>query len=126
MIVLRFACIGTALLLMLSAAAMPAESPPLPRVSANDNRTPAGHLNQGVLELRLELRQGRWYPEDESGPYRDVYTFAEEGLAAQSPGPLIRAPQGTPVHATIRNRLPVAAKLFGLHQHPGDPNEALI
>lgn len=121
----RLVSIGTVLLVMLSSVGMLAESPPLPSVRANDNRTPAGHLNHGVLELRLELRQGRWYPEDENGPYRDVYTFAEEGLPAQSPGPLIRAFEGTRVHATVRNRLPVAAKIFGLHQHPGDSKEVL-
>jgi hypothetical protein len=34
---------------------------------ANDNRTPAGQLKNGVLNLQLELREGRWYPEDERG-----------------------------------------------------------
>ena len=122
---LRLACIGLAMLVMLPDLGMHAQTPPLPTVSANDNRTPAGHLKNGILELRLELRQGRWYPEEENGPYRDIYTFAEEGLPAQTPGPLIRAPQGTPVHVTVRNNLPVAAKIFGLHQHPGDPDQAL-
>jgi hypothetical protein len=36
-------------------------------VQPNDNRTPAGSLKRGVLELQLELRPGRWYPEDEKG-----------------------------------------------------------
>jgi len=111
-------------LVLLSTVAL-AESLPLPLIEANDNRTPAGRLNNGVLDLRLELRQGRWYPDEENGPYRDVYAFAEEGRAAQSPGPLIRVPRGTTVHATIRNRLNVMAKVFGLHQHPGNPNQSL-
>jgi FtsP/CotA-like multicopper oxidase with cupredoxin domain len=92
-------------------------------VKPNDNRTPAGSLKRGVLELQLELRPGRWYPEDEKGPYRDVYAFAEKGQAPQSSGPLIRVPQGTKVHATVRNLLPLAAKIYGLHAHPGDPKE---
>ena len=97
----------------------------LPKITANDNRTPAGRLKNGVLELRLDLREGVWYPEDESGGHRNVYVFAEQGRPLQSPGPLIRVPQGTQVHARIRNMLPIAAKVYGFHQHPGDPNEAV-
>ncbi|HXZ39642.1 MAG TPA: multicopper oxidase domain-containing protein, partial [Terriglobales bacterium] len=107
------------------ASAGATEDSPLPAVIANDNRTPAGQFTNGVLTLHLELRPGRWYPEDEHSAYRDVYAFAEQGRAPQSPGPLIRVPQGTPIHATIRNALPATAKVYGLHRHPGDPNEAL-
>src|SRR5262249_12896331 len=117
----RLGCIG---LVMLSAIVAVADNLPLPVVEANDNRTAAGRLNHGVLDLRLELRQGRWYPEEENGPYRDVYTFAQEGHAPQSPGPLIRVPVGTTVRATIRNNLPLTAKVFGLHRHPGNPKES--
>ena len=98
---------GIALLVLFSAWASPAENSSLPLVMANDNRTPAGELKNGVLNLRLELRQGRWYPEDEGGGYRDVYAYAEEGHAPQSSGPLIRVPQGTQIHATIHNTLPL-------------------
>ena len=94
-------------------------------VNANDNRTPAGQLKNGVLTLHLALRQGRWYPGDDGGIYRDVYAFAEEGRAPQSAGPLIRVPQGTQIDATIRNTLPARAKIYGLHCHPGDSNDAL-
>lgn len=107
------------------ASASAAADAPLPVVIANDNRTPAGQLKNGVLELHLELRQGRWYPEDEGGVYRDVYAFAEEGHAPQSSGPLIRVPQGTQIRATIHNTLPATAKIYGWHRHPGDPKEAL-
>jgi manganese oxidase len=117
---------GIMFLFLLSAAlASPAEDLPLPLVMANDNRTPAGQLNNGVLELQLELRQGRWYPDNESRGHRDIYAFAEAGHAPQSSGPLIRVPQGTQIHATIRNTLPLAAKIYGLHRHPGDPKGAL-
>jgi FtsP/CotA-like multicopper oxidase with cupredoxin domain len=106
------------------ASAAPADHA-LPAVAANDNRTPSGELRHGILSLRLELREGRWYPEDEGGPFRDVYAFAEAGHAPQSSGPLIRVPKGTRIHVTIRNALPVAAKIHGLHGHPGDSGEAL-
>jgi FtsP/CotA-like multicopper oxidase with cupredoxin domain len=119
--------LGIALLVLLRPAAFarPADNPSLPQVVANDNRTPAGQLKDGVLDLRLELRAAVWYPEDESGGHRDVCAFAEEGHAPQSSGPLIRVPLGTTIHATIRNTLPLAAKIFGLHRHPGNANDAL-
>jgi manganese oxidase len=104
----------------------PSHRSPPARVVANDNRTPAGHLKNGVLELRLELREGAWYPETDSGAHRDVYAFAEEGRPLQSPGPLIRVPDGTQIHARVRNTLSVAAKVYGLHRHPGDSAEALL
>jgi len=84
------------------ASAGAAEDSPLPAVIANDNRTPAGQFTNGVLTLHLEIRPGRWHPEDEHSAYRDVFAFAEQGRAPQSPGPLIRVPQGTEIHATIR------------------------
>lgn len=105
------------------ALARPAENSSLPVVMANDNRTAAGEVKNGVLTVHLELRQGRWYPEDEKGQYRDVYAFAEAGHEPQSSGPLIRVSQGTQIHATIRNTLPVAAKIYGLHRHPGDAKD---
>lgn len=104
---------------------LPAEDLSLPLVAANDNRTPAGQSTNGVLNLQLELRQARWYPEDENAGYRDVYAFAEQGHAPQSSGPLIRVPQGTIIHATVHNMLPSPAKIHGLHSHPGNPDDAL-
>jgi len=117
--------IALLVLLQLSAFAQPADNPSLPQVAANDNRTPAGQLKNGILELRLELRAGVWYPEDASGGHRDVYAFAEEGHAPQISGPLIRVPQGTQIHATIRNTLASPARIYGLHTHPGDAKDAL-
>ena len=124
---MRFAYRLGILLLALCAAASSnaADDSSLPAVVANDNRTPAGQLENGVLNLHLELRPGRWYPEEQGGAYRDVYAFAEEGQGPQSSGPLIRVPQGTQIHASIRNTLPTAAKIYGLHSHPGDPKDAL-
>ncbi len=119
--------LGIAVLALIQPAgfAQGPDNPPLPQVAANDNRTPAGRLQNGALDLRLELRQGRWYPETESGGHRDVYAFAEAGHAPQSSGPLIRVPQGTQIHATIHNTLPLEAKIYGLHAHPGDAKDAV-
>jgi FtsP/CotA-like multicopper oxidase with cupredoxin domain len=116
------------LLLLAPALFMPVlssagQQPPVPVISANDNRTPAGNLKDGILNLRLELRPARWYAEAADGVYKDGYAFAEQGHPPQSPGPLLRVPQGTRVHASIHNLLPLAAKIHGLHSHPGDPDE---
>jgi FtsP/CotA-like multicopper oxidase with cupredoxin domain len=95
----------------------------LPVIVANDNRTPAGTLTDGILNLNLELRPARWYPEAADGVFEDGYAFAEQGRAPQSPGPLLRVPQGTRIQATIHNLLPAAAKLYGLHAHPSASDE---
>src|SRR5260370_346716 len=75
----------------------------LPRIEANRNLSPAGQLRDGVLTLRLEIREGDWYPEAETGPSVVVQAFAEEGRALQIPGPLIRVPAGTEVRSPVRN-----------------------
>lgn len=100
-----------------------AEQSPLPVIVANDNRTPAGNLKDGILNVRLELRQARWYPEAADGVHEDVYAFAEEGHLPQSPGPFLRVLPGTRIHASLHNLLHLAAKVYGLHSHPGDPNQ---
>jgi FtsP/CotA-like multicopper oxidase with cupredoxin domain len=97
----------------------------LPVAVANDNRAPGGVVKNNILELQLEMREAVWYPEEEGGGHRDIYVFAESGRAPQTPGPLIRVTQGTEIHASIRNTLPLAAKIYGLHRHPGDAQDAL-
>jgi FtsP/CotA-like multicopper oxidase with cupredoxin domain len=108
-----------------AALAQAPASSDLPRVAANDNRAPAGRLSAGVLELRLELRPATWYPEEENGGHLPVFAFAEEGRAPQIPGPLIRIPQNSQLHIHVRNSLPLAAKIYGLHAHPGDAEQSL-
>ena len=93
---------------------------PRDAIGANSNQTAAGRLEDAVLALHLELRQGDWYPEAETGPSMKVYAFAEEGGPLQVPGPLIRVPEGVAIHLTVRNLLPVKAVMHGLHPHPGD------
>lgn len=102
-----------------------ADQSSLPVIVANDNRTPAGALKDGVLRLRLELRRARWYAEAADGVYEDVYAFAEQGRPPQGSGPLIRVPQGARIHVSLHNLLPSTAKVYGLHSYPGDPDEAV-
>ncbi len=75
------------------------------RIAINDNRTPGGTLQNGVLTIRLEVREGEWHPDRDSDPGVAVLAFAEEGKSLQIPGPLIRVFEGTEVHAFIRNSI---------------------
>ena len=89
------------------AAATPAE------MHANDNRTPAGRMQDGVLHLQLVIVEAVWHPEL-AGPERRVLAFAEEGRAPSNPGPLIRVREGITVAATVTNRSATALTLGGL------------
>jgi FtsP/CotA-like multicopper oxidase with cupredoxin domain len=80
-------------------------SDPIPTVSANDNRTLAGTLRDGVLTVDLVVQMTRWYPEAADGPFAEVVAFSESGKIPQVPGPLIRVPEGTVIQATVRNAL---------------------
>jgi FtsP/CotA-like multicopper oxidase with cupredoxin domain len=75
------------------------------QISVNDNRTPAGTLANGVLTIRLEVREGEWHPTGDSEAGIIVRAFAEEGKPMRIPGPLIRVPEGTTIRAFVRNSL---------------------
>ncbi|HZQ69086.1 MAG TPA: multicopper oxidase domain-containing protein [Terriglobales bacterium] len=94
-------------------------------ILANQNRTPAGKLENGILTLHLEIRQGAWRPEADDGPQLFVQAFGEAGKPAQIPGPLIRMPQGTMVHVSVKNTLAKKATLYGLNTRPGDPKAGI-
>ena len=94
-------------------------------VQANDNRVAAGELRDGVLTLRMEIREGLWRPHAEDGEAYPVYAFAEPGKPLQAPAPLIRVPEGTIVDASIHNRIQVPALLHGFHQRPGDDGDVI-
>ncbi len=91
-------------------------------IVANQNRIPAGKLENGVLNVQLELRSGAWRPEAGDGPQLFVQAFGEAGHAAQIPGPMLRMPEGTTVHATVTNKLQMKATVYGLNTRPGDAN----
>ena len=101
--------------------------PPTERILANQNRAPAGRLRNGVLTLNLELRTGMFRPHADDGPGVEVQAFGEAGRPLQIPGPLIRVPEGTVIHATIRNRLRDSTLvLHGFAAHPGQPDDSLV
>ena len=102
---MRLALLVPCSCLLLAAAPPSRRAAELPIVQANDNRTPAGTLAGGTLELRLVAQAARWRPEAEDGPAIPVATLGEEGGAPAIPAPLVRIPLGTRIHATIRNAL---------------------
>jgi FtsP/CotA-like multicopper oxidase with cupredoxin domain len=113
------------LFLALSAFASEGSAGAVPVAKANDNRVVAGQLEHGVFTIQLELLQATWYPEQEGGTNLPAYAFAEKGKAPQIPGPLIRIPQGTEVHASIHNSLPTTMYLRGLHAHDAASSDPL-
>ena len=109
---------------LLATVALPAQS--LAPIAANDNRSPAGELRNGVLTVHLEIRKGNWHPAREDGETIPVYAFAEMGKRLQVPGPAIRVPQGTTVDISLHSALAVPATLHGLHQRPLPPGLLMV
>jgi FtsP/CotA-like multicopper oxidase with cupredoxin domain len=105
--------------------ALPLRAQGLESIAANDNRTPAGELHDGVLMLRLEMRKGVWHPEREDGEAIPVYAFGETGKRLQVPGPTIRVAQGTTIDISLHSSLGVPAMLRGLHKRPGDDKDVV-
>jgi FtsP/CotA-like multicopper oxidase with cupredoxin domain len=93
--------------------------PPLPRIAANTNQHAAGVLSEGGLTVELEIHEGAFYPEDESGPSLQVFAFGEHGKHLQIPGPMIRVPQDTRIHVTIHNLIARDVQIHGMHSRPG-------
>jgi FtsP/CotA-like multicopper oxidase with cupredoxin domain len=93
--------------------------PSLPRIAANTNQAAAGILSEGELTIELEIREGAFYPEDESGPSLQVFAFAERGKQLQVPGPMIRIPQDTRIHIIVHNLIARDVLIHGMHTRPG-------
>ena len=87
-------------------------------VVTHDNREPAGATTGKILKVRLEVVPGIWRPEENDGPVREVYAFAVEGGAPNIPGPLLRVPEGTVMHVSVRNRITKTIKMHGLVPRP--------
>jgi FtsP/CotA-like multicopper oxidase with cupredoxin domain len=72
-------------------------------IQAQDNRTAAGSLRDGVLRLELEIEEGLWQAEHPLAA-NPVLAFREARGPLTIPGPLIRVRQGTALEVTIHNR----------------------
>jgi FtsP/CotA-like multicopper oxidase with cupredoxin domain len=104
-------------------AAQPAA---LPEVLANDNRRFAGSIQGGTLTVRLVAERGQWRPEEQDGPALEIAAFREEGGQLRTPGPLLRAPEGTRVVAYIRNGLSQSLVVHGLVTHPAGDDTVTV
>ena len=96
---------------------------PLPRPVANapvaevnQNRVPGGRLAKGTLTLALDVVEAAYQPEGDHDPVVRILALAEPGKAPQVPGPLLRAPVGTTVRLTLRNRSDSALMFSGFRQ----------
>jgi len=99
---------------------------PLPRVQANDNRTPAGHADGDTLRLSLVVGMAEWFPGAPDGPSVAVAAIAEEGRPFQIPAPLIRVPEGTVIDASVRNGLRDSIiEVRGLLARPAPPDSGV-
>src|SRR5260221_2730001 len=68
------------------------------RIAPNDNRQSAGELHGSVLSVRLEARNGMWFPEGENGVGVETAAWAEVGKPLANPGPIIRVTAGDKRH----------------------------
>jgi FtsP/CotA-like multicopper oxidase with cupredoxin domain len=90
------------------------DGPEPPEIRWNDNDRPAGSLEDGTLNVDLEVVRGTWRPKGEEGPPVTVLAFAERGEDPRIPGPMIRVAEGTEVVATVENTLDTTLQLRGL------------
>ncbi len=77
----------------------------LPAIAANDNTVAGGHVEGHTLHLDLVARRGLWYPDGPGTLGLPIEAFGEATGPLRIPGPLLRAPVGTRVVATIHNEL---------------------
>lgn len=95
-------------------------------IRTNDNRSAAGTLRDGILTIRLEARDGMWYPQGRKSRGLPSAAWAEEGKPLRNPGPLIRVPAGTEVRATLRNSLAKRLKVYGFGDRRGFADSVII
>ena len=93
----------------------------LPPVGSNDNRRPAGNLADNLFTLSLRISEGIW----QDGAGLTVYSFGLEDGPLQTPGPLVRVPEGTELHISVRNQLPVRVTVHGLFERGREEREPL-
>lgn len=87
-----------------------------PLANINQNRRPAGTWSRDTLVLSLDIVEAAYQPEGAHDPVVRTLAFAERGKAPEVPGPLLRAPVGTTVRLSVRNRSDSAITLGGLRR----------
>jgi FtsP/CotA-like multicopper oxidase with cupredoxin domain len=115
-----------ALIASMCGVALSAAAQPPREVAANDNRRPAGTFANGVLTVTLVAGPGVWRPEAADGPAVEVAAFGEDGGPLLTPGPLLRAHEGTTLVVRVRNALADALSVHGFVTHPASEDAALV
>lgn len=98
----------------------------LPLVQPNDNTSIAGTLAHGTRKIELDVRRSDWRIEGPDGPGLRVAAIGEAGRMPTIPAPLLRVEAGTRLAVTVRNRLPAAVTVFGLHARSAAPPDSFI
>ena len=83
-------------------------------------------LDNGVVNVQLEIIEGVWHAEAEDGPPLFVQAFGEVGKPAQIPGPLLRVPANTTVHVTLTNKLDKPATVHGFSTRPAAADDGVV
>ena len=109
--------------LLQDAVVSPPARVPLPRpvanapmATVNQNRSTAGRLSGGTLTVAMDVVEAAYQPEGDEDPVVRVLALAEPGKVPQVPGPLLRAPVGTTLRLTLRNRSDSALMFSGFRQ----------
>jgi FtsP/CotA-like multicopper oxidase with cupredoxin domain len=96
---------------------------PLPRPVANaplaginQNLVAAGRRRADTLTVSLDVVEAAWQAEGPEDPVVRILALAESGKRPQVPGPMLRAPVGTTVRLTLRNRSDSAVMMSGFRQ----------
>jgi FtsP/CotA-like multicopper oxidase with cupredoxin domain len=98
----------------------------LPIIGANDNTHGSGTIADGVLNLSLVAEKGIWYPETEDNPGLEMHAFREESSPLQTPGPMLRIPEGTEIRVAIRNDIPgTTLEVHGFQSRPSNEESVL-
>jgi FtsP/CotA-like multicopper oxidase with cupredoxin domain len=102
----------------------PVKGTSFPKVQLNDNHHPAGYRHDHVLDLSLSAATGLWYPAGENEPGIPVQALRDANGPLQIPGPLIRVPAGTEIHASVLNIISgTSLTMHGLSSHPAAEGE---
>ena len=102
-----------------------AEISDLPAITTHDNLKSAGQLKDGVLTIHLEVKEGVWHPNADNETGVPVLAIGEEGGQASIPGPMIRVPEGTRIHAFFKNLQIFPVVLHGFHTRPGEAKDTV-
>ena len=87
-------------------------------IATNNNKIAAGKHSAESVQVNLEVREGRWFPDGKHSGSLIVQALGENGGSPQIPGPMIRDVEGTMLDVVVTNRIAKAVIVYGLHSRP--------